>query len=377
MQGIAWWKLRRELGRAVAPLWDRALQPLRHARTRSHDRHRSRVIRIHEGRLRPTTKVAIYVLYQPSGLTSSTLLGCDWLSGNGYAPLVVSNAPLAERDLQRLKDHSWLTVERPNLGYDFGAYRDGLWVLGQRGLAPDRLVLVNDSIWFPLSDDRRMLDDLEATPGLSGTVFVARTGRSSRNAHFQSFLLSVDGPCFRHAAFQAYWKGLLLSDTRRHVLRDGEKGFSQAMLTAGLAAAPDPAGEAMLRRIETESTSALHEILAYAAYDAPQDAAEGRALLAGFQPTEDWRGAVLAHCRRILLRAQPMGAFPVAGLRLMGLNFLKKGNNLPIYAPMRWQYLRAVRDGILPRPAPEILAEVEASRMDGRWTTDIDCQPDP
>lgn len=371
-------KVRREFGRAALRLWDAGLKPVRRLRTRLYDRRRAALVTVHDGQLPKADKVAVYVIFQPSGIQASTLVTCDWLARNGYAPLVVSNAAVSPADLQALLARSWLTVVRPNLGYDFGAYRDGLWVLSSREQAASRILLLNDSIWAPLTDDDRMLARLERqSSGLSGPVFVARPGRSRRNAHFQSYLVSLGGAVARHPALAGFWRHYPLCDARRVVLSEGEKGLTQAVLGAGLAQAPVPTAEVMFDRMQEQDAATLGMLLRYAAYDTAADAAEGRALVARDDGSEAWRQAALDHARRILGRAQPMGAFPVAGVLLMGFAFLKKGNNLPVYPGMRWQYLRAVRDGILPKPAPEILAEIEASRMDGRWTSDPDCSAPP
>jgi hypothetical protein len=371
MQHVPFKKVQKELGRAALRLWDAGIKPLRQQLTRLHDRQRDRRVIIHPGHLDRAAKVAIYVIYQPDSLRASTLVTCDWLARNGYAPLVVSNAPLAPEDLHALASRSWLVVSRPNVGYDFGAYRDGFWVLSQQGANPDRVLLLNDSVWIPIVDDQRMLQAIEATPGFSGPVFVASSGRSVRNAHFQSYLLALDTSAARHPALLQFWKRYPVSNARRVVLSEGEKGLSQAAIAAGLVADPKPTRTAMYDRIRSQDTKMIACILRYAAYENRHDAEAGRLILAQDDGSYGWRQSALDHIRKVLDRGQPMGCFPVAAVLLMGFNFLKKGNNLSVYAGMRRQYLRAVRDGILPKPCAEILAEVEGSRMDGRWTTDV------
>lgn len=371
-------KAQREFVRALLRIWDAALKPLRRLRTRIHDRRRGARVRVHPGRLPRTDKIAVYVIFQPEGVRASTLAACDWLARNGYAPLVVSNAPLGPDDLQALAGRSWMTMVRPNIGYDFGAYRDGIWMLSSRAERVARILLLNDSIWLPITDDDRMIHEMEtASPGLSGPVFVARAERSRRNAHFQSYLLGLDGQVAAHPVLAAFWQRYPLSDARRVVLSEGEKGLTQTVLAAGLAAAPVPTARLMYDRMQAQDAATIGRILRYAAYDNAADADEGREIVARDDGSEAWRCSALDHIRRILARSQPMGSFPVAGVLLMGFNFLKKGSNLPVYPGMRWQYLRAVRDGILPDPPAGILAEIEASRMDGRWTTDPECSSSP
>lgn len=376
MQRQALWKLRREAGRAIARPLDWLARPVRRLRTILHDRRRATLVSVHEGQLTGSGKVAIYVIYQPDGVKPSTYLTCDWLSGSGYAPLVVSNAPVGGSDLAKLQAHSWLVAERPNVGYDFGACRDGLWIMRSRQKDPLRLLLINDSVWVPLADDSRMLDEIEReTAGMGGAVFVARSDRSRHNAHFQSFLVGFSRAVLQHPAFDRFWQHLSLSDNRRIVLAEGEKGLSQAILSAGFAGNSVHSGQLLMQRLNSADVETLKLALSHAAYDDPAQQEAGDALLATAQPSDAWRHAALTHCARVLQRLPPMNAFPVASILLLGSNFLKKGNNLPIYAAMRWQYLRAVDNGVLPAPAPEILAEIRASKLDRR--SNIDTTPEP
>jgi hypothetical protein len=363
------WKLKREAGRAFFRLWDGLARPLRGLRTALYDRRRAGLVTVHPGRLPSSGKVAIHVIYQPQGVTASTLFACDWLQRNGYAPLLVSNAPISDPDLARLKARSWLTVVRPNVGYDFGAYRDGIWVLRNRARDISRLLLMNDSIWVPLSGDPRMLQAVESD-AMGGAVFVARPGRSRRNAHFQSFFVGFSQAVLSHPSFDRYWQQLPLSGQRRVVLSEGEKGLTQAVQAAGFAHSVTPSGQMLLDRLRAEDAPALQLVLDYSTHDDPSQAKATRDLLAAFQPTEAWRRQALAHFARVLSGQSPMNSFPVGAILFLGTNFLKKGNNLPIYAATRWQYLRAVANGVLPAPAPEIMAEIEASQLDRRSPTD-------
>lgn len=370
------WKLRREAGRAIARPLDWFARPFRRLRTILHDRRRATLVSIHDGLLPGTGKVAIYVIYQPGGVKPSTYLTCDWLSRSGYAPLVVSNALVDGSDLAKLQAHSWLVAERPNVGYDFGAYRDGLWIMRSRQKNPSRLLMINDSVWVPLADDSRMLDEIEReAPGMGGAVFVARSDRSRRNAHFQSFLVGFSQAVLRHPAFDRYWQHLTLSDNRRVVLSEGEKGLSRSMLSAGFGCDSIPSGQLLVERLNSANAETLKLVLDYAAYDDPVQQEAGEALLATAQPSDAWRQAALQHIALVLRRQPPMNAFPVASILLLGANFLKKGNNLPIYAAMRWQYLRAVGNAVLPPPAPEILAEIRASELDRRPRIKSEAEP--
>src|SRR6202034_805474 len=70
----------------------------------------------------------------------------------GYAVIIVSNSRiLKEEAVAELLPQVAAIVHRHNVGYDFGAWRDGLALIPDIGKL-DRLILTNDSIFRPLQD---------------------------------------------------------------------------------------------------------------------------------------------------------------------------------------------------------------------------------
>ena len=120
---------------------------------RRHDTWRESHFKPETGQVGYQGNVALFLIYQPNGIEASILRTCDHLAGKGYAPLVISNTPLSKTDRTELKNRCWVFAERPNIGYDFGGYRDGLWLLGKMGVVPDNLLVLNDSVWFPIFED--------------------------------------------------------------------------------------------------------------------------------------------------------------------------------------------------------------------------------
>jgi hypothetical protein len=82
---------------------------------------------------------------------------------NGFAPLVISNTPLSDMDRTTFQELSHMVVERPNFGYDFAGYRDGVWLVEKLGLRPLEVLFLNDSVWFPISKSATLLSDMRAT----------------------------------------------------------------------------------------------------------------------------------------------------------------------------------------------------------------------
>lgn len=332
-----------------------------------------------------TGKVAVFVTFQPQAMARSVYETCRFLDAAGYCVLLVANAPLHDADRDLLPAFCWKVLPRPNRGYDFGGYRDGIRCLGDLLPTRDSLLLVNDSIWLPIDTQSTLLSDLEEDPApFCGVALEKRAGRSRRRWHWQSFLLRFKPRALHSAAFHDYWRGMRLSDRKRVVLKHGEKGLSQAMFQAGLGGTGEATRSRLLTRLSQEDNRFLHQTLAYAAYETPLDLQEGLRLLDRYQDREDWPGKAdwrrdtLQHMTRLLEWLPFPAVFGFAARRLLGVAYLKKTSNLVVYNGMRWQYLRAVDRGDLPPPPPDVLAEIKLSRMEPRLTTDpADLTRDP
>jgi len=143
---IQFWKLRRELARLgqqlraiPETLWKPAAQ-------RKHDRAFDAGFPVHDGAQPLGKKIAILLIYQPHGIQESILEICTHLLAQGFIPFILTNTPLSPHDLERLIPRVWRIIERPNFGYDFGGYRDGIKALWQWKITPGSLLVLNDSI---------------------------------------------------------------------------------------------------------------------------------------------------------------------------------------------------------------------------------------
>jgi hypothetical protein len=232
------WKVRRELHRlgqqlrAAAELF---YEPFLRWR---HDRERARHLKVTPGDLPASAKVAVYLIFQPRGLADSSLMTCRHLASSGYAPLVVSNAALSESDRSRLQAVSWKVVERPNFGYDFGGYRDGVWLLQQWSVQPESLILMNDSIWFPALEGDQTIATMEAMPSDFKGVLTLGTGegavlRRGREPFLGSFFLMFSRRALASQEFVEFWRSYRNTSNKYKTIRRGERRLSYVMRDAG------------------------------------------------------------------------------------------------------------------------------------------------
>lgn len=354
-------KIMREASRAAGKAFDRvAILPERLAQWRS-DRSLGAGLRMTTGSLPDSARVALFVIWQPAGLAPSTLRTCRYLVSQGYAPVVISNAALSDSDRTLLAAEAHQVIERPNTGHDFGAWREVLMLRLRSGSLPTkRLLLINDSVWFPLAANDDLLASLDRDAGqhgFTGAAWMERPGRP-HSAHFQSYFLMFGEKALVHPAFAAFWRRYPASSRRVSVLARGEKGLSRAMVAARLAGPPSLSPRVLMDVASAASNEELARILDYAALI---DSGKSRVRddLLARRHEADFRSGALALVFETLNAGYFVEAHPYLIAQGPGLHMLKKRRE-PTSAEGRKQYLRAIAAGHLSPPSPAVLREIQA-----------------
>ncbi|MCV6592662.1 MAG: rhamnan synthesis F family protein [Silicimonas sp.] len=356
---IPGWKLRREFERLrtqIAALPSLVVQPFVQRR---YDRRRATAIRVSEGALAAGPKLAIFLIYQPKGVSAGVLATCDHLLARGFAPIVISNTPLSREDQTALQPRAHLLVERPNYGYDFGGYRDGVWLINSRGLAPESVLFLNDSVWFPIFGDSDMLTRMETAPEnyLGTQVFGDVTAQGRKQGFLGSYCFLIKAPVWQSETFQRFWAEYRNSSNKEVTLRRGERAFSRLILSAcgGGAALFDQARFAAM--VEGLTEAELREAIGDMVVTDPALEAEQTAMLARLDSAGADEMRALIH---VSARSKNyIAAAPVLSLRKLGFPMIKK-NNERHYKFARQRILRAVEEGRLPGLDPVTLAELRA-----------------
>jgi hypothetical protein len=367
---IPGWKVKRELLRLRDFGWSilgHAYEPIQKAR---HDRWRKALPVPADEAVVAAGKIAVVLVYQPRAIPDSLLLTLGYLVENGYAPLVVSNTPLDRTARESLHPVVWRIVERPNIGYDFGGYRDGVLLLRQWGVTVARLIVMNDSIWMPLAPGSTLIARLEAAEAdvVGGIEHpdVRRRSGSVRAGFIESYLYLFNRSAWDHPAFLRFWQGYRMSSNKLNAIYRGERGLSQALRKAGLRVTGLFSAERLLAELGAAGPEALVQTLVHAAYLEPDLQAERDALLIADRGAEDWCEKALDHIRQTSERRRFNASFPWPSIGLMGVDFLKKSAGpttsvaLSLHSGARRQYLAAVRLGILPQPFADVEKEIVA-----------------
>lgn len=196
-----------------------------------------------------TDKAAVYVVFPRHGVQASHCESLRYIASRGYSPVTVSNLPLEPADRAALAELSSLLIERSNFGYDFGGYREGVLSLEAELPTLRRLVLLNDSCWFPLPGSRDWLTLAEESgfdhAGAASNYAIDppdvarfesldwRQDRTRRSFHYCSFALSMSAALISDPDFLRFWRDFRLSDAKSRTVRRGEIGLTQWAIRRG------------------------------------------------------------------------------------------------------------------------------------------------
>lgn len=359
---IPLWKLRREwasLQQQLQAVPERLIGPWRQRRL---DARFPADCHVQDGGHPLTDKVAIFLVFQPAGLSDSCRQTCEHLARQGHAVLLVANHAVMATDVERLRPWVWRFVQRPNFGYDFGGYRDGIRLLQHWGVEPAQVVMLNDSIWYPVVPSDALLPAMEASPAsFTGAFrFVDPGGHDAEHAGiFLSYFFHFKRPLWQSEVFRRYWSDYVCSSNKVLTVKRGERGFSRTLMGAGVPSEGIHSRDRLMALLRGLPDEELRKVLDYAAYTDESLQRQGDALLAESPSAPGWRDRALAQLQAAVDRRNPVSTLCYAAIRWMGVPYLKK-NAGELQVRMRRQYLRAVAAGDLPHPGEAVLAEVRA-----------------
>jgi hypothetical protein len=380
------WKVKRELRRVYENLLDfvrfrPAVEWLRILHYEVHPR-----INLHEtqGALLLTARVAVFVLFQPKGIAGSTLQTLAHLAEEGWSVLVISNAPLSPDDRTRVATNSAHVIERPNLGYDFGAYREGWRWLQRRGHRPNRLILMNDSTWFPLRRQDDTLRRMEALKvDLAGHIFKTESSADSSNDHMESHLLMFGQRALAHPDIQEFWANYRMTSSKALTIERGEKGISQAVLLAGLELKGLLDREQLLSILGGLPDDALCLVASNLVIDDDENRQRRADWVAAAAHGLPWREDFLAWTDYELANSlyQLLSAtFVYPAILYGGMGFMKKSNDRR-FQLARMLILREIEAGCIPPFDPVIMEEVRSNAENWKehrdWRRDPHKKPEP
>lgn len=208
----------------------------------------ARKIRITTGHLPASREMAVFLIFPKSGILACHRSMLETLRSQSITPVVVSNRPLSDADRGQLAEFCHVILERPNVGYDFGGYRDAMIYLQE--ILPDmnRLWIFNDSTWMI----EQPITWFEQARGLSHDFVGASYALTRRkfmdiseprklwppdvhhpNFHYASYALCIGKNVLHHPNFMRFWRKLPITDNKKLTVRRGEMGLSQWIIRNG------------------------------------------------------------------------------------------------------------------------------------------------
>lgn len=176
-------------------------------------------------------KVVVFVHYDRRGVLHDFVeFQLTKLVENGFRIIFVSNSPkLAQDAVERLIPLCATIVRRRNVGYDFGAYKEGIALIPDVTKL-DALILANDSVYGPLQELSGVIASMD--PDVADIWSI--TDSWSFSFHLQSYFLLIHKKALAHPQFEKFWSELKYLQTKDWIVQIYEVGFTRQLRRAGL-----------------------------------------------------------------------------------------------------------------------------------------------
>lgn len=359
------WKLKREIKRLWMQLgipFDLLTMPIRRW---LYDRKKHEIIKYSSGAQPVRENVAIILIFQPNGVRDSLLETLQYFNENGFTPLVVSNSPLSSGDLKNLCKNAYLVMERPNSGYDFGGYRDGVLHLLDSEICPENLVLMNDSIWFPIRKNCDFLEKVkEESADLFGIVFSERPDTPSRT-HLQSYFYSFKQRVVQDSSFREYWEKLYFSENKFLVIRKCEMKLTQYFKSRGFSLAWFCDQEDLMNALLSLSKPELETVIRYQISIDHKNSKLLKDFLDTRMNGDDWRKEIPTLIKSRNLGKYTLIAHPLILFTRLMIPILKRDKQ-KVYQRQRKEILACGLDGFVSPIAMEEISKEQSALNDDK-----------
>jgi hypothetical protein len=184
-----------------------------------------------EGEIPLGEKVAVFVHADRRGSVHEHVMHyVRSLVDSGFSVVFVTNSgKLKPESMAKLQQACAGVLVRRNVGYDFGAWREGLEQLHLPRPNTTMVVLVNDSVYGPLRPLNEMLDRID----FHEADIWGATECWLRRYHLQSYFLAFNPEVLRSEAWRRFWRKVRPAPSKQWLIRHYEIGLTQALIRAG------------------------------------------------------------------------------------------------------------------------------------------------
>ena len=152
----------------------------------------------------------------------------------------ISNSKLSKKAVQKLQDAKLIDdlLERQNEGYDFAAWKDGIFASLDSIKNFDSLTLMNDTCFGPLWDFKTIINQFESDNtidfwGLTNHTACKLKGGSYVAEHLQSYFLSFKKQVVESQAFIDFWSNVKIYKNVQQVIDIYEAKLTEQLVEAG------------------------------------------------------------------------------------------------------------------------------------------------
>jgi len=188
----------------------------------------------HKGNVEMGSRLCVFVSFQPRGILPTTWKYLQHLKENlGYSIVLISNCPLQKKDIPALQALCIEVIERDNIGYDFGAYKDGILrymeKLGNKFDELETLLIANDSVIGPIYDMSPIHDQMQTEDcdfwGMNDLFEDQDLYNFNTKSipHPCSYFVCFKNNLLKTEAFKNLWKFMVYPSGRKIAIRNEKK----------------------------------------------------------------------------------------------------------------------------------------------------------
>jgi hypothetical protein len=274
-----------------------------------------------EGHIALSPRVAVFVQFDRRGRVRPHVLNyVAMLQQCGFSVVFVTNSGL-------LRDESMAALQplcagiliRRNVGYDFGAMREGLDFLALPRENTEMVLIANDSVYGPV----RPLDPLLAQIDFDAADIWGATESWQTRYHLQSYFVVAGRSALTSEAWRAFWRQVRPVQSKAWVISRYEVGLTQSLVRGGLRCAAIWPYTDLINRVDPSLMAAADEADVDPSTTARRSHAgrirHGAVARRPLNPTSElWRQLLQAgypFLKRELLRENPTNVLDIAEWR--------------------------------------------------------------
>lgn len=153
----------------------------------------------------------------------------------------ISNSPIPQEKYYKIKEYANKIIQRPNKGFDFGAWRDGLLSVGWDNLNEyDSITLMNDTCFGPIFSMKEVYGKMEKMGVDFWGITLHRStkkGMPGNNApvpeHIQSYFMVFNKKVCMSAVFKNFWNNIVDYDDVNKVIQHYETQLTKYLNNNG------------------------------------------------------------------------------------------------------------------------------------------------